>query len=386
MRAELPACNQAYLVMEGASHSMRLAVITNIIAPYRTPVLRELAARVQLRVFYSVASEANRQWSVTRELPFDYEIIGGPSIRTSGTSLYPNPRLLTRLWAFDPSVVIAGGFSLPALYALAYCRIRNAKLIILSEGTSHSERNIGPMNLAARSILLRASSACVAISTSAKQRFRDLGVATSRCVVAPYALDLSYRPTHIYDPGTNNVRLLYVGQFIERKGVLELLHAIAQLRSDHQVTLTLVGHGPLEDALRNTIAAYNLDSCVHLRGFVDQAALPQLYAEHDLFVFPSLEDTFGVVLLEAMAAGVAPVASRLAGATNDFVAHGLNGWVIDEISVTGIAAALSDALMARTTWDKVGNAARRKVEEQSPQRVANEILRAVNLASSCHST
>jgi Glycosyltransferase len=171
-----------------------------------------------------------------------------------------------------------------------------------------------------------------------------------------------------------------VGQFIKRKGVLQLLEAVERVGRDHAVNLTMVGHGPLEETLRSAIAARGLESCVTLRGFVDQPELPALYAEHDLFIFPSLEEVFGVVLLEAMAGGVPAIASCFAGATPDFVEPGKNGWIMDPSSADGIARALEDALNERDSWPDLGAAARKRLEKSSPRRAAEEIVRALDIA------
>ena len=364
--------------------SRRVAVIANIIAPYRIPVFRELANRVALRVFFSAETEAIRQWAVRRDLPFDYDMIGGRAVHVHGRPVYFNPRLMHRLWAFDPSAVIVGGFSLPALYAAIYCRMRGASLILVSEGTQHTERELGYASRVMRWGLIRSAKAFIAPSTAAEARFHDLGAAPTRCTVSPYSLDIADRPMRDHSESDEIVRILYVGQFDNRKGVLQLLDAVQRLQEDHMITLTIVGHGPLENALRSAISERQLESTVVMRGFVDQPSLPKLYAEHDLFVFPTMSDGFGVVLLEAMAAGLPVVASRFAAATHDFVEPNSNGWIMDPSTSEGIVAALGDALAARGSWTEIGAAARRTMEEASPRRAAEEIIRAVELADQAY--
>jgi glycosyltransferase involved in cell wall biosynthesis len=164
------------------------------------------------------------------------------------------------------------------------------------------------------------------------------------------------------------------------KGVLQLLDAVASVRRRHAVTLTMVGNGPLDEMLRDAIAARALEPWVTMRGFVDQPELPALYAEHDLFTFPTLEDTFGIVLLEAMAAGLPVIASCFAGATRDCVEAGNTGWIMDPSAAGGIVRALEDALAARHLWPDLGAKARRRMEERSPRQAAEEIVRALEIA------
>jgi glycosyltransferase involved in cell wall biosynthesis len=161
---------------------------------------------------------------------------------------------------------------------------------------------------------------------------------------------------------------------------MRLIDAFAEVTTRYRASVTMVGHGPLESALRDAIASRGLQSVVAIRGFVDQPDLPQLYAEHDLFVFPTLEDTFGIVLLEAMAAGLPVIASCFAGATSDYVVPDVTGWVMDPSSSNQIASTLADALKDRRTWGRLGGEARRRVEHESPAHAADGFVEAVKIA------
>jgi glycosyltransferase involved in cell wall biosynthesis len=362
------------------SSQRRVAVVTNIVAPYRSPVFRELARQVELRVFFSAETEPNRRWSVQRELDFSHEIIAGPSVVVRGRVIYITPRLVSRLFAFRPSLVVAGGFSLPTIYAFLFCIATGARLIIMNEGTRQTEARLGPVSRFLRWALVRAANAYVAVGSMSAERLHDLGAHSTRCVVAPYSLDVADRPTRDYSSAGNVARILYVGQFITRKGVLQLLDAVANLRDRDAITLTVVGHGPLEGEVRSVITARSLESCVTLRGFVDQPELPSVYAEHDLLVFPSLEEVFGLVLLEAMAAGLPVIASCFAGATRDLVDDGSTGWIMDPSAADGIVSALEEALASRRLWPDLGARARQRAQECSPQLAAERIVHALTIA------
>lgn len=360
----------------------RVVVLTNIVAPYRIPTLRELALRTDLTVLFSAEVERDRHWSVERQLPFPYEIVAGPAVRAHGRAFYMSPGIIARLRARAPSVVIVGGFSFPTLYALGYCMATDASLILMSEGTKRTERHLGVPRLLLRRLLIRRARGFVGVSTAAVEWFEELGAPPERCVVAPYALDVGQRPTRgLAADDDAPARLLFVGQLIPRKGIRQLLLAFAALSRSHNVRLTILGTGTLEADLIATVRALGLDGLVDFGGFVDQPHLPEVYARHDLFVFPTLEDTFGVVLLEAMSAGIPVVASQLAGATRDFVADGRNGWVLDAPSVEGIHRALVRALDRRPDWPLLGLEARRTMKATTPTNVANELMRVISLAS-----
>jgi glycosyltransferase involved in cell wall biosynthesis len=350
--------------------SPRLAIVTNIIAPDRIPTFRELARHVSLRVFYSAESESRRRWTVRRDLPFEHEVIGGLVVTLRGRSLYLNPKLFARLWAFRPTILAVGGFSIPALYALAYCMARGASLVIISEGTAQTEERVGLVGRVLRSALVRYARACVAPSTSAAERLNDLGAPVARCLVAPYALDLADRPAREYRTSGGSARVLFVGRLVHGKGLIPLLDAASRLACRRAFQLTLVGDGPLGCVLPGAIALRGLEPVVSVRGFIDQQELATVYAEHDLFVFPTLHDTFGVVLLEAMAAGLPVIASTRAGATADFVEAGESGWIVDPAVDGELEAAIEKAFDARDAWPTMGAAARTRIADASPERVA----------------
>ncbi|HJZ93389.1 MAG TPA: glycosyltransferase family 4 protein [Gemmataceae bacterium] len=103
-------------------------------------------------------------------------------------------------------------------------------------------------------------------------------------------------------------------------------------------------------------------------------AVARYYAAADLFVFPSYYDTFGLVVTEAMASGLAVVTSRSAGAA-DFVEDGVNGWLTaDPWDPTAIAAALRALVEDPDRRARMGAAARKAVEDYTWDRVAERTL------------
>lgn len=101
---------------------------------------------------------------------------------------------------------------------------------------------------------------------------------------------------------SDTLRLLWVGSIIPRKGVLMLLDMMALLPDT--VTLTLVGSGSQDSLVRDRIQELRIEHQVHCPGRVPYEQVRKYYADHDVFVFSSLRDSFGTQLLEAMAYGL----------------------------------------------------------------------------------
>jgi glycosyltransferase involved in cell wall biosynthesis len=113
---------------------------------------------------------------------------------------------------------------------------------------------------------------------------------------------------------TGAIRILYVGRFLHWKGLHLALHAADVLRRRGvKFCFTLVGHGPEKEHLQRMARRLGLESFVEWRQWLPQAELAELYRDHDIFLFPSLHDSGGSVVLEAAAHGLPTVCLDLGG-------------------------------------------------------------------------
>lgn len=150
-------------------------------------------------------------------------------------------------------------------------------------------------------------------------------------------------------------RLLTVCRLAEpRKNVDLVLRALATLRQ-HRFRYTIVGDGHDRPRLEALAHELGLAAQVHFAGFASDQALLDAYAGADLMVMtssivPGSHEGFGIVYLEAAAAGVPSLAARVAGAA-EAVEEGVSGWFVDTPAVESIAARLDDFLAGRIGAD-----------------------------------
>lgn len=362
----------------------RVTFVTDIPTPYMLEVLKALAELVDLTVlFCSPTGSRGLPWRPSESLPFSYRMIDGLTIRSGAPDrpdYYLSPRILAALSSSRPDAVVSAGYSIPTGYAAIHCRLHRSPLIIYSDGTSHYESRLGRHHMIARRVLLHEASACVAKSRPAAERFVELGARPERVFLAPHSstLDRLWRiaSERSYENG-EAFTILTAGRLVAHKGVDKLLLALATTRIEHpEIRLVVVGSGPEEARLRQLAASLGLDR-VQFAGFVDHAEMPAHFAEADAFAFPTLEDPFGIVLLEAAAAGLPLIASPHGGATWDLIGDDGGGLIVDPCDTEALAGALISLATDPQRRRELGQKAHAATQGRSPADSARGYVSAI---------
>ncbi len=138
-----------------------------------------------------------------------------------------------------------------------------------------------------------------------------------------------------------SIRFLYCGQLVERKGVDLLLEAFCDVaQHSPNCNLTFVGDGPLRNELQRQVPE-SLKDRVVFAGFQAVDQLPAFFAAADVFALPSRHDGWGVVVNQAVGAGLAVITTETVGAGNDLVDEGQNGFRIPANSADAIRTAIT---------------------------------------------
>lgn len=172
----------------------------------------------------------------------------------------------------------------------------------------------------------------------------------------------------------DGIQLLYVGRLEERKGVVHLIRAFARLSGQYpHARLVIGGDGPERAALEREVRERNLERVTFL-GYVSAADLPRLFASANLFCAPATyAESFGIVLIEAMAAGLPIVAAANAGYAGLLSAHPGNLLVPpgDDRALAGaIATLIGHPAYAQT----VGARNRAAAQQYSWQSVGRSVV------------
>jgi glycosyltransferase involved in cell wall biosynthesis len=333
----------------------RIFLLSNLPTPYQLDYLEQLSRLAEVRAVFLSSSEANRDWTLQSRAWMRVLREGKQWGET-----------LSELAEFKPSHVIVGGYRLPLANQLkCYCWQNNIQYYYWLEKPLPT----GGARAFLRSLVWRMtlpfSDGVLCIGSEAVQAY---GKYAQKTLNLPYSIDISrYRVREPLLP-EGVLRCLFVGQYIERKGVPELLEAFAAIQPG-VASLTMVGSGDLLPLVEE-FAGRNAH--IHNRGFVEPAALAKLFAAHDVFVLPSRHDGWAVVVAEAMAAALPVVGTHMTGAFVDLVAPNGCGKACEvdaetiRVSIEAYAAhpesVLRDGLLARQVLmaspAEAGNAAR----------------------------
>jgi glycosyltransferase involved in cell wall biosynthesis len=335
----------------GPSGRPRLGVLDFNPIQYHTPLYQLITrrARVELDVLF-LTDDGHRPVvdpGFGVPVTWDIDLLSGYQ-RQFMTTSGRQPAALRRVarlarWVSDHDAVVVYGYSHPwMLLAALMCRMRRVPYLLRAESARQGKatglrRHL--RNAVARAVV-SASAAGLAIGQLNEEFYRHYGA--SRIIWAPYSVDDERfaGPPSIsrsellsrWNLDSHKPVILFCGKLTPRKRPLDLCVAAKALA--HDVNVLFVGDGVLADEVRACL----LPGAGAITGFINQSELPAYYHAADIIALPSEWEPWGLVVNEAMAAGVIPVVSDRVGAGPDLVAG------VGEVYPCGDTARLADAL------------------------------------------
>jgi glycosyltransferase involved in cell wall biosynthesis len=385
----------------------RVALLTNIPAPYRLEMFRQLHQRHELKVFFDSASEPNRAWNLPADMGFPHEYLQSRlfAYQRQRPDAVPGEQrfrqiswqLIPALRRFQPDVVISAELGVRTLQGSAYCTLSKTPLMIWWEGTPHTEGWVRKHQSALRRCLLRRATRFWSNGTESSKLLRSYGAAAEQideCMIGTdterFASEtqgsLNARERVRQALGLSGAVFLFVGRFVKPKGLVPFLAALERLQSttEAEFSVLCIGGGPDRSLLENWKSSHPSSSLVTL-DFQQPSALPAFYAAADVFVLPTLEDNWSLVALEAAAAGLPQIFSVYNGAAPDLIARQAEGVSVDPTSTNDFAAALK--AFAEHPPARMSESRRAQITQfYSAQSCADRASRSIELCCSQHSS
>ncbi len=364
----------------------KLAILLNIIAPYRVPILSSLAEQFDTLVLHG-GNEPNREWTVnlpqnlkvrkafTLQIPIRKKCGVDGVVDTSYVHL--NLGLIYWLCRFRPDVIISNEMGVRTIIAILYGILTRVPVWVWWGGTMHSERNIDGLRARLRRFVVRHVKRWISYGLTSTEYLESLGVPCERVLqiqncVLHETFEAVPQGSLAWFVDRPRPVILTVSQLIQRKGLDKLIEACGRLASrGKEFTLVIVGRGPEKDILIDLAMANGIEH-IEILPNQPQQKLNEILRSADVFVFPTLEDVWGLVVNEALWAGVPVLCSRYAGCAPEIVSEAN---IFDPMSPESFDAALMKAfeggvcppdLSRLLTWQEVASLIRASLEAGDP--------------------
>ena len=369
----------------------RIAYLVTHPIQYQAPLLRLIAAQsdIDLTVFFqsdmSLKAYADRgfgqsvKWDVPLVDGYKHEFLPGIWRRGAVTAQRPiNWGFTSRLTRARFDALWVHGYARWVNWMAILCaKARGLAVLVRDEATLFSTERSFMRRQAKRvffPVLSSVGDGFLAIGSANRDYYLAHGVPIQRIFNMPYCVDNEFFATRAEEAEglvsqlrsdlrieTGQPVILYASKFEPRKRPGDLLLAYEQViaRSDagSMPQLVFVGDGELRSSLEAEVRQKGL-SAVKFLGFRNQSELPKFYALCDVFVLPSTDEPWGLVVNEVMATGKPVVVSNQVGCARDLVHSGKNGFIFPAGNVDALATSLMRVLGNRDEAARMGRASR----------------------------
>lgn len=385
-----------------------LAILNSHPIQYFAPLYRRLAQEpeIDLTVYY-----CSQQGSVEyvdpgfgERIKWDIPLLEGykykflPNLRhhdqVDGFLSLINPTIISELRKenYDALVVYGHNF---ATYVLAIGAAKVLGVPVLMRCETHLLLDCSPFKRILRKPLMtllygRLCAACLSIGTRNEEFYRFHGVNENRFFRAPYAVDnhLFMQTAGYFSENIDAVKhelglplgkplILFASKLMRRKRPMDVLMAYHRVRNQNiDAALLFVGSGEQEEALRDYVKDYQIPD-VYFFGFRNQSELPKFYAAADVFAFPSENEPWGLIINEAMCAGLPVITTEVIGAVADLVRHGDNGFTFRAGDVDQLTSHLIKLLTDGDLRERMGEKSRAMIAKWDYERCVEGIRAAL---------
>lgn len=268
------------------------------------------------------------------------------NLKYPGRLSVPTPGTLLRILREDADVRIVIEFTPTALLSWATGLLRRRRVVLLIEGDP-TFRGSAPRQVTSwikRQVALRAHAVLTSNSQGERYLTEVLRLPPQKVVVGPYLTsDPGVQPSR---SAHGPVRLLFLNTISRRKGILELIEALAALppHLSERWTLQVVGSGDLEHEVRGLVVERGLASQVAFHDRVPHAETPRFYGGAEIVVCPTLRDYRSLAGIEAVNAGRGVLVSTRDGAADEIMENAAAAWLVDPLDPARFIDVLTEML------------------------------------------
>ena len=353
-------------------------IISSYPAPYRVGVFQGLAKEFDVETYFDTCQNENRNaaWFCKAD-DFKFEILDNSEAKVKFRTALKNIKSYDFVIAYDPA-------RKPAIKAILVCIANGVPYFVNNDGAFIKPHLIKDT---IKRILFSKVTACFSSGKSATQYFHYYGVPYNKIVAHKFP---SLPPEDIAEPPLSFVErnekrrelgisekktVISVGQFIPRKGFDILLQAWSQVSNTAQ--LIIIGGGDEKIKYEKMISELGINN-VLIMDFMPKSELFKYYQASDLFVLPTREDVWGLVINEAMAIGMPVISTNRCNAALELIENNINGFIVKVGDSTELAAKINAVLNNSELNVRMSNANIKKIRQYTLEEVSKSHIDTIN--------
>lgn len=301
--------------------------------------------------------------------------------------------LFSALNKAQPDVVVLNGYQQPAtLAALVWSKLHRKPTVLLSE----SKEDDAPrkwLSETVKKFLISTYQSALVGGGKHRDYLVKLGMDGDAIFIGHNIVgNEAYHPSRLSHlpppPETKRLFFLAINRFIHKKNISTILTAYAQYLQRHTQQpreendaepwdLVLCGDGELRTQIEMQIESLGLEKNVHLTGFLQPDELLPYFAHASCFVHASTQEQWGLVVNEAMAAGLPVIVSRCCGCFDELVVEGVNGFGFDAHQPQELAELMTEVSAPNAELEKMRQAALTHIEQFGPSLFSQSLRKAI---------
>jgi glycosyltransferase involved in cell wall biosynthesis len=388
--------------------NVKVAALYSHPTQYAAPLIREIAsiANIDFTVYYcsrqGVEETLDKQfgtifkWDIPLLGGYNYTFLPnfGDTKRDGVFFRLINPAIVRELYNKRYDFLIVHGYEhFTKWIAFATAVLCGTKIILRGESNSLNKRTL--LVRVVKRIILRLLfyfiHAAIYIGHANRTYYLEYGLPEKKLFFAPYIVDntffqnehkkLSPRRRELRERvGVNDERplILFAGKLLEKKQPIFLLKAYQKVREETNCALVFAGDGILREEILKIVSAEKIPD-VTITGFLNQSQISEAYTLADIFVLPSYNEPWGVVVNEAMNFGLPVIVTENVGCAPDLVQEGQNGWVVGVGDLDTLSGKIKEMVIGESLRATFGQKSKEIIKSYSPKRCAIGILKAMGI-------
>jgi glycosyltransferase involved in cell wall biosynthesis len=359
-------------------HHRKIIFLTYIPSPYRVDFFNELAKYRKLKVVYYCENMPNSPWAHSVKKHNYSNIFLFKKSKLKGLAL-----LLNILYKNRNETIVIGGYSkLAEIISIFFLKLFKIEFVLNSDGGFVTN---GFMKTLLKKKLIKSASYWLSSGVNTTNTLKHYKAKSSNIFEYHFSPLFENEILKKRIVGDERVKLrsnlnlkidvcylVFVGQLIDRKGVDILIDAIP-LMNNKKIEVLIIGDGDKLSMLKEKCYDLNLNDNVHFIGKCAKNKVLEYLKVSNVFVFPSREDIWGLVLNEAIAYGLPVISTKQVGSAYSLIDHGQNGYLIDSDDAFELAEALDKLLLMNI--DSMGSKSIEKAQKYSIENMVQDHLR-----------